>query len=144
MRDAIMMLEQLTHFKQSLVLQDFYDYYGLVNGDMYGAIMKAAQTGDVVGAKKIISDHFSRGVDMIYFLDCFMRATAGDIANKRITTQQAIETYRAAVEVKGKLKLMPPETAVGFLFTLLMRAFHCEQQRVPVSATLEEAQSLFT
>jgi DNA polymerase-3 subunit gamma/tau len=130
MRDAITSLEQVHYYCRGLnhgiSLRDFQEYFGLVDGSVYTGLMQAARTVDIAGARKLISDTFSRGVDLAYFLDQFMRSVTEDMNSRALRENEAIECYRAATEVKAKLKYMAPETAIYYLFAMLLKMFHTD------------------
>ena len=146
MRDAIMSLEQLSSYKEGLTVQDFYEYYGLVDGSVYGVLMDCARNANVLDARKIIENNFSRGVDIGYFMDHFMRSIGGDVVNRRLSDAQAVEIYRGCVEVKSKLKYMSSDVAMSYLFMLLLRVFH--QDRVGTAkaapATIDDLKALLS
>ena len=142
MRDAIMCLEQLSNYKADLTLQDFYQYFGLVGKEVYIAMIDLARKADIITAKKLIQDNFSRGVDVGYFLDTFLDCVGDDLATKVLNDEQAIAVYRAAVEIKSRLKHLNADTAMMFLMTLLLRAFHVDVSVGKVEATVDDFNTL--
>ena len=122
MRDAIMILEQLSHYKKELTVRDFHEYYGLVDGDVYKVILKAAKNADIAEGRKVISTSFSHSVDMEFFLDSVMQKTAMEMSLGNANS--SIDIYKAALEVKKSLRHMRTEIAASYFFTLLLRIFN--------------------
>jgi DNA polymerase III gamma/tau subunit len=143
MRDAIMTLEQLSNYKSPLVLQDFLEYYGLVGPEVSMRLLEMARNADIVGAKALIAQHFTRSVDVGYFLDNFMVSITDALHSRLLTSQQVVESYKVAVEVRSKLKFMSAFVAANYLFASLLRVFSYEGEMTSQTASKERLTELF-
>lgn len=144
MRDGIMMLEQLSNYNSPLTLSDFLTYYGLVGNEISVQMLEMARKADIVGAKKLLADSFTRSVDFAYFLDNFMVVITDSLHTKLLNPQQVVDAYKAAVEVKSKLKFMSAYVASNYLFALLLRVFSYETSSAPVVMSSAKVSEMFS
>jgi len=143
MRDGIMMLEQLSNYRVPLRLDDFLEYYGLVGPEICNSLLDMAKKADIVGAKEIIAANFMKSIDIAYFLDNFMISITDLFNNRLVTSQQAIDLYKAAAEVKAKLRFMSAFIAANYLFALLLRVFSNQGIDVSEVVTTDKLQEMF-
>lgn len=144
MRDGIMMLEQLANYKIPLTMQDFLEYYGLVGSEVSITLLDMARKADVVGARNLIGVTFTRSVDFAYFLDSFMVTVTDSLHAQLLAPQQVVDCYKAAVEVKAKLKFMSAFVSANYLFALLLRVFAYEGAVKAAPVTSEKLTEMFT
>jgi DNA polymerase-3 subunit gamma/tau len=145
MRDAIMMMEQLSSFSSPISIVDFLEYYGLVGNEVGLKFIEFAKKADIQGAKDLISKNFRRSVDMNYFLDNFMTQTVTDgLYAKVLNPEHVTEMYKATVETKTRLKYMNAYTAATFLFSQLLRVYAFQGQQKSVVQTKQSLEELFS
>jgi hypothetical protein len=106
-------------------------------------LIEMARSADIVGAKALIAQQFTRSVDLGYFLDGFMSSVTENFYTSKLTPNQAVEVYKAAVDVKSKLKYMSGIYAATYLFALLLRVFAYEGKQTSVIVKSEKLKEMF-